>query len=72
MLITQFSNCVQGGGKRLRVPEKSSRKKLNQQASMDSSIDQWKTFNMSASDLQVTDLNTVMRMTSRNNCVLHL
>ncbi|XP_029591300.1 pleckstrin homology domain-containing family G member 1 isoform X1 [Salmo trutta] len=41
-----------GGGKRLRVPEKSSRKKLNQQASMDSSIDQWKTFNMSASDLQ--------------------
>ncbi|XP_010880443.2 pleckstrin homology domain-containing family G member 1 isoform X1 [Esox lucius] len=41
-----------GEGKRLRVPGKSSRKRLNQQASMDSSIDQWKTFNMSASDLQ--------------------
>ncbi|KAL0967744.1 hypothetical protein UPYG_G00256340 [Umbra pygmaea] len=41
-----------GEGRRLRVPGKSSRKRLNQQASMDSSIDQWKTFNMSPSDLQ--------------------
>uniref|UniRef100_UPI003AAB3BE5 pleckstrin homology domain-containing family G member 1 n=1 Tax=Centroberyx gerrardi TaxID=166262 RepID=UPI003AAB3BE5 len=40
-----------GGGKRLRVPGKSSRKRLNPQASVDS-IDQWKTFNMSSSDLQ--------------------
>ncbi|XP_062293581.1 pleckstrin homology domain-containing family G member 1 [Scomber scombrus] len=40
-----------GGGKRLRVPGKSSRKRLNPQASVDS-IDQWKTFNMSPSDLQ--------------------
>ncbi|GLD49431.1 pleckstrin homology domain-containing family G member 1 isoform X1 [Lates japonicus] len=40
-----------GGGKRLRVPGKSSRKRLNPQASVDS-IEQWKTFNMSASDLQ--------------------
>ncbi|XP_051908371.1 pleckstrin homology domain-containing family G member 1 isoform X2 [Hippocampus zosterae] len=42
---------VSGGGKRLRVPGKSSRKRLNPQASVDS-IEQWKTFNMSASDLQ--------------------
>ncbi|XP_072217798.1 pleckstrin homology domain-containing family G member 1 isoform X1 [Leuresthes tenuis] len=40
-----------GSGKRLRVPGKSSRKKLNPQASVDS-IEQWKTFNMSSSDLQ--------------------
>ncbi|XP_024860799.1 pleckstrin homology domain-containing family G member 1 isoform X2 [Kryptolebias marmoratus] len=40
-----------GGGKRLRVPGKSSRKRLNPQASVDS-IEQWKAFNMSASDLQ--------------------
>ncbi|XP_041832236.1 pleckstrin homology domain-containing family G member 1 isoform X2 [Melanotaenia boesemani] len=40
-----------GGGKRLRVPGKSSRKKLNPQASVDS-IEQWKAFNMSASDLK--------------------
>ncbi|XP_069576267.1 pleckstrin homology domain-containing family G member 1 isoform X1 [Brachyistius frenatus] len=40
-----------GGGKRLRVPGKSSRKRLNPQASVDS-IEQWKTFNMSTSDLQ--------------------
>ncbi|KAM9703461.1 pleckstrin homology domain-containing family G member 1 isoform 2-T2 [Menidia menidia] len=40
-----------GSGKRLRVPGKSSRKKLNPQASVDS-IEQWKTFNMSPSDLQ--------------------
>ncbi|KAM6954351.1 pleckstrin homology domain-containing family G member 1 [Aplochiton taeniatus] len=40
-----------GGGKRLRVPGKSSRKRLNPQASVDS-IDQWKNFNMSPSDLQ--------------------
>ncbi|CAL8318075.1 unnamed protein product [Merluccius merluccius] len=40
-----------GGAKRLRVPGKSSRKRLNPQASVDS-IDQWKTFNMSPSDLQ--------------------
>ncbi|XP_034087058.1 pleckstrin homology domain-containing family G member 1 isoform X2 [Gymnodraco acuticeps] len=39
------------GGKRLRVPGKSSRKRLNPQASVDS-IEQWKTFNMSTSDLQ--------------------
>ncbi|KAF3702920.1 Pleckstrin -like proteiny domain-containing family G member 1 [Channa argus] len=42
-----------GGGKRLRVPGKSSRKRLNPQASVDS-IEQWKAFNMSASDLQKT------------------
>ncbi|XP_056150504.1 pleckstrin homology domain-containing family G member 1 isoform X2 [Lampris incognitus] len=40
-----------GGGKRLRVPGKGSRKRLNPQASVDC-IDQWKTFNMSPSDLQ--------------------
>ncbi|XP_044024823.1 pleckstrin homology domain-containing family G member 1 isoform X2 [Siniperca chuatsi] len=40
-----------GGGRRLRVPGKSSRKRLNPQASVDS-IEQWKTFNMSSSDLQ--------------------
>ncbi|XP_042359074.1 pleckstrin homology domain-containing family G member 1 isoform X1 [Plectropomus leopardus] len=40
-----------GGGKRLRVPGKSSRKRLNPQASVDS-IEQWKAFNMSSSDLQ--------------------
>ncbi|XP_070782030.1 pleckstrin homology domain-containing family G member 1 [Enoplosus armatus] len=40
-----------GGGKRLRVPGKSSRKRLNPQASVDS-IEQWKAFNMSHSDLQ--------------------
>ncbi|KAG7508202.1 pleckstrin-likey domain-containing family G member 1 isoform X1 [Solea senegalensis] len=40
-----------GGGKRLRVPGKSSRKRLNPQASVDS-IEQWKAFNMSTSDLQ--------------------
>ncbi|XP_077567310.1 pleckstrin homology domain-containing family G member 1 isoform X2 [Stigmatopora nigra] len=40
-----------GGGKRLRVPGKSSRKRLNPQASVDS-IEQWKTFNMSPADLQ--------------------
>ncbi|XP_028996730.1 pleckstrin homology domain-containing family G member 1 isoform X2 [Betta splendens] len=40
-----------GGAKRLRVPGKSSRKRLNPQASVDS-IEQWKTFNMSPSDLQ--------------------
>ncbi|XP_074541011.1 pleckstrin homology domain-containing family G member 1 isoform X2 [Halichoeres trimaculatus] len=40
-----------GGGKRLRVPGKSSRKRLNPQASVDS-IEQWKSFNMSPSDLQ--------------------
>ncbi|CAJ1078150.1 pleckstrin homology domain-containing family G member 1 [Xyrichtys novacula] len=40
-----------GGGKRLRVPGKSSRKRLNPQASVDS-IEQWKAFNMSPSDLQ--------------------
>ncbi|XP_040017310.2 pleckstrin homology domain-containing family G member 1 isoform X1 [Gasterosteus aculeatus] len=40
-----------GGGKRLRVPGKSSRKRLNPQASVDS-IEQWKSFNMSTSDLQ--------------------
>ncbi|XP_029903127.1 pleckstrin homology domain-containing family G member 1 isoform X2 [Myripristis murdjan] len=39
------------GGKRLRVPGKSSRKRLNPQASVDS-IEQWKAFNMSPSDLQ--------------------
>ncbi|XP_038824538.1 pleckstrin homology domain-containing family G member 1-like [Salvelinus namaycush] len=41
-----------GGEKRLRVPGQSSRERLIQQASIDSSINQWKTFNMSASDLQ--------------------
>ncbi|XP_029281190.1 pleckstrin homology domain-containing family G member 1 isoform X2 [Cottoperca gobio] len=40
-----------GGGKRLRVPGKSSRKRLNPQASVDS-IEQWKSFNMNSSDLQ--------------------
>ncbi|XP_054474728.1 pleckstrin homology domain-containing family G member 1 isoform X2 [Anoplopoma fimbria] len=40
-----------GGGKRLRVPGKSSRKRLNPQASVDS-IEQWKSFNMSSTDLQ--------------------
>ncbi|XP_068198567.1 pleckstrin homology domain-containing family G member 1 isoform X2 [Antennarius striatus] len=40
-----------GGGKRLQVPGKGSRKRLNAQASVDS-IEKWKTFNMSASDLQ--------------------
>ncbi|KAM6906430.1 pleckstrin homology domain-containing family G member 1 [Lycodopsis pacificus] len=40
-----------GGGKRLRVPGKSSRKRLNPQASVDS-IEQWKSFNMNTSDLQ--------------------
>ncbi|TDH00499.1 hypothetical protein EPR50_G00189000 [Perca flavescens] len=40
-----------GGGKRLRVPGKGSRKRLNPQASVDS-IEQWKSFNMSTSDLQ--------------------
>ncbi|KAM6915145.1 pleckstrin homology domain-containing family G member 1 [Xenentodon cancila] len=40
-----------GGGKRLRVPGKGSRKRLNPQASVDS-IEQWKAFNMSPSDLQ--------------------
>ncbi|XP_053301327.1 pleckstrin homology domain-containing family G member 1 isoform X1 [Pleuronectes platessa] len=40
-----------GGGKRLRVPGKSSKKRLNPQASVDS-IEQWKTFNMSPTDLQ--------------------
>ncbi|XP_037605929.1 pleckstrin homology domain-containing family G member 1 isoform X1 [Sebastes umbrosus] len=40
-----------GGGKRLRVPGKGSRKRLNPQASVDS-IEQWKTFNMSTKDLQ--------------------
>lgn len=44
---------TQGGGKSLRVPGKSSRKRLNPQASVDS-IEQWKAFNMSASDLQVS------------------
>ncbi|XP_029351686.1 pleckstrin homology domain-containing family G member 1 isoform X1 [Echeneis naucrates] len=43
-------SCV-GGGKRLRVPGKGSRKRLNPQASVDS-IEQWRSFNMSASDLQ--------------------
>ncbi|KAM9778564.1 pleckstrin homology domain-containing family G member 1 isoform X1 [Syngnathus typhle] len=42
---------ILGGGKRLRVPGKGSRKRLNPQASVDS-IEQWKTFNMSPSDLQ--------------------
>ncbi|XP_065819823.1 pleckstrin homology domain-containing family G member 1 isoform X1 [Labrus bergylta] len=40
-----------GGRKRLRVPGKSSRKRLNPQASVDS-IEQWKSFNMSPSDIQ--------------------
>ncbi|RVE55756.1 hypothetical protein OJAV_G00229420 [Oryzias javanicus] len=40
-----------GGGRRLRIPGKSSRKRLNPQASVDS-IEQWKAFNMSPSDLQ--------------------
>ncbi|KAM9355666.1 pleckstrin homology domain-containing family G member 1 isoform 1-T2 [Pholidichthys leucotaenia] len=40
-----------GGGKRLRVPGKGSRKRLNPQASVDS-IEQWRAFNMSSSDLQ--------------------
>ncbi|XP_024147166.2 pleckstrin homology domain-containing family G member 1 [Oryzias melastigma] len=40
-----------GGGRRLRIPGKSSRKRLNPQASVDS-IEQWKSFNMSSSDLQ--------------------
>ncbi|XP_072302604.1 pleckstrin homology domain-containing family G member 1-like isoform X2 [Eucyclogobius newberryi] len=40
-----------GGSKKLRVPGKGSRKRLNPQASVDS-IDQWKTFNMSSCDLQ--------------------
>lgn len=47
----------QGSGKRLRVPGKSSRKRLNPQASVDS-IEQWKAFNMSPSDLQVLIINT--------------
>ncbi|XP_056872721.1 pleckstrin homology domain-containing family G member 1 isoform X1 [Takifugu flavidus] len=40
-----------GGQKRLLVPGKGSRKRLNPQASVDS-IEQWKSFNMSAADLQ--------------------
>uniref|UniRef100_A0A1A8CBC7 Pleckstrin homology domain containing, family G (With RhoGef domain) member 1 n=1 Tax=Nothobranchius kadleci TaxID=1051664 RepID=A0A1A8CBC7_NOTKA len=40
-----------GGKKRLRVPGKSSRKRLNPQASVDG-IEQWKAFNMSSLDLQ--------------------
>lgn len=40
-----------GGSKKLRVPGKGSRKRLNPQASVDS-IEQWKAFNMSSSDLQ--------------------
>ncbi|KAK7907678.1 hypothetical protein WMY93_016290 [Mugilogobius chulae] len=40
-----------GGSKKLRVSGKGSRKRLNPQASVDS-IEQWKTFNMSPSDLQ--------------------
>ncbi|KAK5608410.1 hypothetical protein CRENBAI_026180 [Crenichthys baileyi] len=42
---------VLAGGRRLKVPGKGSRKRLNPQASVDS-IEQWKAFNMSASDLQ--------------------
>ncbi|KAM4529512.1 pleckstrin homology domain-containing family G member 1 isoform 1-T1 [Fundulus diaphanus] len=44
-------DSVLGGGKRLKVPGKGSRKRLNPQASVDS-IEQWKAFNMSSSDLQ--------------------
>lgn len=51
-MLLMLRLCIQGGGKRLRVPGKSSRKRLNPQASVDS-IEQWKTFNMSSSDLQV-------------------
>ncbi|KAF7230666.1 pleckstrin homology domain-containing family G member 1 isoform X1 [Nothobranchius furzeri] len=40
-----------GCKKRLRVPGKSSRKRLNPQASVDG-IEQWKAFNMSSLDLQ--------------------
>lgn len=40
-----------GGSKKLRVSGKGSRKRLNPQASVDS-IEQWKAFNMSPSDLQ--------------------
>lgn len=40
-----------GMGKRLQVPGKSSKKRLNPQVSVDS-IDQWKNFNMSPSDLK--------------------
>ncbi|XP_055005488.1 pleckstrin homology domain-containing family G member 1 [Boleophthalmus pectinirostris] len=40
-----------GGSKKLRVPGKGSRKRLNPQGSVDN-IDQWKAFNMSPSDLQ--------------------
>ena len=45
--------CVQGMGKRLQVPGKSNRKRLNPQVSVDS-MDQWKSFNMSPTDLKVT------------------
>uniref|UniRef100_A0A087YND2 Pleckstrin homology and RhoGEF domain containing G1 n=1 Tax=Poecilia formosa TaxID=48698 RepID=A0A087YND2_POEFO len=44
-------DSILGRGKRLKVPGKGSRKRLNPQASVDS-IEQWKSFNMSASDLQ--------------------
>ncbi|XP_038134582.1 pleckstrin homology domain-containing family G member 1 isoform X1 [Cyprinodon tularosa] len=44
-------DSVRASGRRLKVPGKSSRKRLNPQASVDS-IEQWKAFNMSASDLQ--------------------
>ncbi|XP_067097878.1 pleckstrin homology domain-containing family G member 1 [Osmerus mordax] len=40
-----------GMGKRLQVPGKSSRKRLNPQVSVDS-MDQWKSFNMSPTDLK--------------------
>lgn len=39
------------GARKLRVPGKGSRKRLNPQVSVDS-IEQWKAFNMSPSDLQ--------------------
>ncbi|XP_051947856.1 pleckstrin homology domain-containing family G member 1 isoform X3 [Xyrauchen texanus] len=42
-----------GSGGKLRVPGKSSRKRLNQQVSVDS-IDQWRNHNLTHTDLQTT------------------
>jgi len=42
----------QSSGGKLRVPGKGSRKRLNQQVSVDS-IDQWRNSNLTHTDLQV-------------------
>ncbi|XP_051961377.1 pleckstrin homology domain-containing family G member 1-like isoform X1 [Xyrauchen texanus] len=60
-----------GSGAKLRVPWKSSRKRLNQQVSVDS-IDQWRNHNLTHTDLQTTKKTLKNEAVKMNTPVLRV